>query len=162
MRLLLSSLGQRFEAQSISLASRSRLRAKGLRVTRVLERLKYRAWAAAGEPGSFIENAYIETFDARFPNECLNEQWFTGLPDAQRKIKEWRQDYNQWSSHSASHCQPQPQAMEKTSVKPPWKTLSRFPFPAVPAAAVLSRPTLRDSHYDPKRGTSVKHLIDSI
>jgi putative transposase len=53
------------------------------------------------EPGKPIENAYIESFNARFRDECLNENWFTSLPDARQKIEEWRKDYNQRRPHSA-------------------------------------------------------------
>ena len=53
------------------------------------------------EPGKPIENAYIESFNARFRDECLNENWFTELADARRKIQAWRQDYNQQRPHSA-------------------------------------------------------------
>jgi putative transposase len=53
------------------------------------------------EPGKPIENAYIESFNARFRDECLNENWFTELADARQKIEDWRQDYNQQRPHSA-------------------------------------------------------------
>ena len=53
------------------------------------------------EPGKPIENAYIESFNARFRDECLNENWFTDLADARQKIEDWRQDYNQQRPHSA-------------------------------------------------------------
>ena len=45
-------------------------------------------------PGKPTDNAYIESFNARFRLECLNEHWFLSLEDAQDKIEEWRQDYN--------------------------------------------------------------------
>ncbi len=53
------------------------------------------------EPGKPIENAYIESFNARFRDECLSENWFTSLADARQKIEEWRQDYNQRRPHSS-------------------------------------------------------------
>ena len=53
------------------------------------------------EPGKPIENAYIESFNARFRDECLNENWFINLADARQKIEAWRQDYNQRRPHSA-------------------------------------------------------------
>jgi len=52
-------------------------------------------------PGKPIENAYIESFNARFRDECLNENWFIDLADARQKIEDWRQDYNQQRPHSA-------------------------------------------------------------
>ena len=45
-------------------------------------------------PGKPTDNAYIESFNARFRLECLNEHWFLSLEDAWDKIEEWRQDYN--------------------------------------------------------------------
>jgi hypothetical protein len=52
-------------------------------------------------PGKPIENAYIESFNARFRDECLNENWFIDLADARQNIEDWRQDYNQQRPHSA-------------------------------------------------------------
>jgi putative transposase len=51
-----------------------------------------------GRPG---DNAYIESFNARFRLECLNEHWFLSLEDAREKIEEWRQDYNENRPHSS-------------------------------------------------------------
>ena len=45
-------------------------------------------------PGKPVENAYIESFNGRFRDECLNGAWFLDLTDAQRQIEAWRQDYN--------------------------------------------------------------------
>jgi putative transposase len=52
-------------------------------------------------PGKPADNAYIESFDARFLLECLNEHWFLSLEDAREKIEEWRQDYNENRPHSS-------------------------------------------------------------
>ncbi len=101
----------------------------GRRVTRVLDRLKQERglprqirtdngpefiskaveqWAYDNgvewhfiEPGKPIENAYVESFNARFRDECLNENWFIDLADARRKIEAWRQDYNRRRPHSS-------------------------------------------------------------
>ena len=45
-------------------------------------------------PGRPVENAYIESFNGRFRDECLNGAWFLDLTDAQRQIEAWREDYN--------------------------------------------------------------------
>jgi putative transposase len=94
----------------------------GRRVVRVLERLvadrgcpktvvtdhgpefpgqTFRAWARQGgvtrhfiEPGKPVQNAYIESFNGKFRDECLNEHWFLRLADARRTIDAWRQHYN--------------------------------------------------------------------
>ena len=42
-----------------------------------------------------IENAYIESFNGRLRQECLNQCWFTSLEDAKIKIEAWRKDYNE-------------------------------------------------------------------
>lgn len=52
-------------------------------------------------PGKPTDNAYIESFNARFRQECLNEHWFLSLQDAQAKIEAWRRDYNENRPHSA-------------------------------------------------------------
>ena len=40
-------------------------------------------------PGRPMENGYIESFNGKFRDECLNENWFFDLADARRKIAEW-------------------------------------------------------------------------
>jgi putative transposase len=46
------------------------------------------------EPGKPNQNAFVESFNSRFRDECLNEHWFTDLVDAEEKIEAWRFDYN--------------------------------------------------------------------
>jgi len=45
-------------------------------------------------PGKPNQNAYIESFNGRFRDECLNEHWFTSVAHAQAVIETWRQEYN--------------------------------------------------------------------
>lgn len=52
-------------------------------------------------PGKPVENAFIESFNGKFRDECLNEHWFTGLNDARFTIEGWRQDYNHVRPHSS-------------------------------------------------------------
>jgi putative transposase len=101
----------------------------GLRVCRVLDRVtaeqglpeaivldngpefRSRALAAWSEehgvrlefiqPGKPVQNAYVESFNGRLRDECLNANWFTSLSDARRKIEAWRVDYNQERPHSS-------------------------------------------------------------
>ncbi len=47
------------------------------------------------EPGKPIQNAYIESFNSRFRDECLNEEMFLHLEDARTKIERWRKLYNE-------------------------------------------------------------------
>ena len=53
---------------------------------------------APGKPG---QNAYVESFNGNFRDECLNQHWFGDLEEAREKIEAWRQDYNQQRPHSA-------------------------------------------------------------
>ena len=94
----------------------------GKRVTRVLERVALTrglpevitvdngpeftskaldTWAYANgvklnfiQPGKPTQNCYIESFNGKFRDECLNEHVFVSLQDAQQKIEAWRLDYN--------------------------------------------------------------------
>jgi putative transposase len=52
-------------------------------------------------PGRPMENGYIESFNGKFREECLNEHWFLTLDDARETIESWRLDYNQVRPHSA-------------------------------------------------------------
>ncbi len=52
-------------------------------------------------PGKPVENAFVESFNGKFRDECLNENWFLGLADAREKIETWRLDYNQVRPHSS-------------------------------------------------------------
>ncbi len=52
-------------------------------------------------PGKPNDNAFIESFNSRLRDECLNEQWFTSLVDAQVKIATFRVEYETEHSHSS-------------------------------------------------------------
>lgn len=53
------------------------------------------------DPGKPTQNGYVESFNGRVRDECLNEHWFTTLEEAQRLIEAWRQDYNTVRPHSS-------------------------------------------------------------
>lgn len=53
------------------------------------------------EPGKPTQNAFIESFNGRFRDECLNDHWFTSLAQARILIAAWRRDYNEVRPHSA-------------------------------------------------------------
>jgi transposase InsO family protein len=46
-------------------------------------------------PGTPTQNAYVESFNGRFRDECLNEHWFTSLAHAEAVIEAWRREYNE-------------------------------------------------------------------
>ncbi|MBK7249660.1 MAG: transposase [Gammaproteobacteria bacterium] len=48
-----------------------------------------------------VENAYIESFNGRFRDECLNEHWFLTMAYARRVIEAWRIEYNTQRPHSS-------------------------------------------------------------
>lgn len=53
------------------------------------------------EPGKPVQNAYIESFNGRLRDECLNQNLFFDIQDAKRKVESWRLDYNQNRPHSS-------------------------------------------------------------
>lgn len=52
-------------------------------------------------PGKPSDNAYIEAFNSRLRQECLNASWFLSMGDARARIEDWRIDYNRNRPHSA-------------------------------------------------------------
>jgi len=52
-------------------------------------------------PGRPVENGFIESFNGRLRDECLNVSWFRSLPEARRRLLLWRAHYNQQRPHSA-------------------------------------------------------------
>lgn len=53
------------------------------------------------QPGKPVENAFIESFNGKFRDECLDQHWFLHLGDARRLIEAYRQDYNEVRPHSS-------------------------------------------------------------
>jgi Transposase and inactivated derivatives len=116
----------------------------GLRVVRVLERLKAMGrqplhivvdngpefasravdqWAARSgvnlrfiDPGKPMQNAYIESFNGKFRDECLSQHWFVSLEEARNVSEEWRIDYNERRPHrSLQHQTPAEFAAKSSS-----------------------------------------------
>ncbi len=52
-------------------------------------------------PGKPVQNAFIESFNGRLRDECLNEHIFVNIHNAQQIIESWRQDYNTNRPHSS-------------------------------------------------------------
>ena len=101
----------------------------GQRVTRVLERViaergkpkaircdngpeftsrHFIAWCEENQiallhiqPGRPMQNGYVESFNGRLRDECLNASWFLNLADARQKIENWRKEYNTERPHSS-------------------------------------------------------------
>ena len=53
------------------------------------------------QPGRPMQNGYVESFNGKFRDECLNEHWFTALRQARHIIANWRRDYNEVRPHSS-------------------------------------------------------------
>ena len=65
-------------------------------------------------PGKPVENAFIESFNGRLRDECLNVHQFTSIEDAKTKIEAWRVDYNQRRPHSSlGHLTPNEYAQQR-------------------------------------------------
>jgi hypothetical protein len=62
---------------------------------RLLERLE-QLIGAYGEDGASTprRQGFIDSFNGRFRDECLNEHWLTNLHDTRRTIEEHRREYN--------------------------------------------------------------------
>ena len=101
----------------------------GNRVVEVLERLKWNrgvpkaikvdngsefiskavdGWAYRNQvkldfsrPGKPVDNAFIESFNGRIKQECLNQHWFESIEEAKFVIENWRFDYNNKRPHSS-------------------------------------------------------------
>ena len=58
------------------------------------------------QPGKPTQNAFIESFNARFRDTCLNQYWFRGLSEAKRLIEQWRVHYNNVRPHSSLNYLP--------------------------------------------------------
>jgi len=52
-------------------------------------------------PGKPVDNAFIESFNGRLRDECLNMKVFSSISDAKEKLESWRLDYNTRRPHSA-------------------------------------------------------------
>ena len=66
------------------------------------------AWAIANDvqlcfirPGRPAENGFIESFNGRLRDECLNVEWFSSLDDARQKLARFRAHYNHHRPHSS-------------------------------------------------------------
>lgn len=53
------------------------------------------------DPGKPTQNAFIESFNGRLREECLNTSWFVSLEDARWTLEAWRRDYNDERPHSS-------------------------------------------------------------
>ena len=57
------------------------------------------------QPGKPTQNAFVESLNGKFRNECLNQNWFRTIEEAEVKIKLWRDHYNNERPHSSLRYQ---------------------------------------------------------
>jgi len=70
------------------------------------------------QPRKPVENAFIEAFNGRLRDECLNVHQFASMADAQAKIEAWRIDYNQRRPHSSlGHLTPNEFAEQRQAAR---------------------------------------------
>lgn len=71
--------------------------------SRVLDAWAYRRGVALHfiAPGKPVQNAYIESFNGRLRDECLNQHWFSCVAEARMLIEAWRVDYNRVRPHTS-------------------------------------------------------------
>jgi putative transposase len=80
------------------------------------------------DPGKPTQNAFIESFNGTFREECLNEHWFLNLNDARQVIENWRLDYQRERPHSSLGGRtPEEFALTLTNA-----TLGLIPNPGLP------------------------------
>lgn len=53
------------------------------------------------QPGKPMQNGFIESFNGKFRDECLNMHWFLRMSDARQRIAAWKWDYNHQRPHSS-------------------------------------------------------------
>lgn len=63
--------------------------------SRSSERIELKLKNFSIEPDKPNQNAYVESFNGRLRDECLNEHWLTGLHHARVVIEAWRREYNE-------------------------------------------------------------------
>ena len=71
-------------------------------------------------PGKPTQNAFVESFNGRFRDECLNDTLFSTLPEVRSAITLWKEDYNHHRPHSALGNMPP----AELAMNPRWKNRS--------------------------------------
>ena len=70
------------------------------------------------DPGKPVQNAFIESFNGKFRDECLNQNWFENLEDARQIIEAWRVDYNTVRPHSSLGCRTPEEYAAEVAARP--------------------------------------------
>lgn len=101
-------------------------------ISRVVDQWAYAHGVALHfiDPGKPVQNAFIESFNGKFRDECLNQSWYTSLEDARGIIEAWREDYNGVRPHSSlGYLTPEEYAATAAArpASPPTPVVSHMP-----------------------------------
>ena len=101
-------------------------------ISRVVDQWAYAHGVALHfiDPGKPVQNAFIESFNGKFRDECLSQSWYTSLEDARQIIEAWRTDYNSIRPHSSlGYLTPEEYAATAASrpASPPTPVVSHRP-----------------------------------
>jgi putative transposase len=98
------------------------------------------------QPGKPVQNAYVESFNGKLRDECLNVNWFRNLWQARARIEAWKKEYNSERPHSSlgyqtpeafrNACAPSLCKLEMPQILAPVKATLRAPAAALTVAAV--------------------------
>ncbi len=101
-------------------------------------------------PGKPTQNAFVESFNGKFRDECLSEHYFESLDDAREKIEAWRVDYNEVRRHRSLKMPPARFAARLRAVEAaaPMENRERPRFPtAAWTPQTDAAPTAPTTHY---------------
>jgi putative transposase len=72
-------------------------------ISKTFDRWAYSNGVTLGcsRPGKLVQHAFVESFNGKLRDECLNEHVFTSLTEARRIAESWRIDYNTVRPHSS-------------------------------------------------------------
>jgi len=107
------------------------------------------------ERGKPTQNAFIESFNGKFRDECLNQNWFVDLQHAREVIEAWRVDYNTVRPHSSlRYLTPEEFAPSVTarSASPPRRS---FPSPRRGKVRMCRNPGVLTYRLDKNGGSQI-------
>jgi putative transposase len=120
------------------------------------------------QPGKPVQNAYVESFNGKLRDECLNVSWFRNLWQARARISAWRKEYNAARPHSSlgyrtpaafrEACAPSPRSLEMPQILAPVQATLRAPAAALTAAAVC----VPDSQSEAKEQTKQLYVNSDV
>lgn len=103
------------------------------------------------QPGKPTQNGYVESFNGKLRDECLNVNWFRNLWQARIRIDAWKKEYNTARPHSSlgyttpqafrESFTPSPRSLELPQILAPVKATLRAPMAALTGAAVCEPET---------------------